>query len=113
VFRGDLALDDEVDSIRAELRSVQQHRQDLGGESERRVRDDPVTRTGETHLAKIRFDHAGRAVSATFEARAELTRPGGIALDRPDDGSRVEERMGERTDAGTEFDDQLTGAKVE
>ena len=114
MFDCDFALHDEVDPVGALIRSVEEFAEDLGGQPERRVRNDTKRRPRQAKLPKVRFDHAGgRCVTSSLDALAKLVRPRGITLDCPHLGAGVEQRKGERTRAGAEIDDEFAVSEVE
>jgi hypothetical protein len=58
VFRCNLALHDQVDAFRTTVRNVEEFGENLGGETERRVRDHPKRRPRQAELTEVYFDDA-------------------------------------------------------
>jgi hypothetical protein len=58
MFHRDVALHDQVGPMGAPIRGVEELAEDLGGEPERRVRDDTKRRPRHAERPKIRLDDA-------------------------------------------------------
>ena len=108
------ALHDEVDCGGGPDQDVEEFAEDLGGQPERRVRNDTKRRPRQAKLPKVRFDDA-RSRLRPLEPRCcgEAVRPRRITLDCPYLGAGVEQRKRERTRAGAEIDDEFAVSKVE
>ncbi len=114
VFHSDLALHDEVDALRSLVRSVQESREDLGGEIERWVCDHAERCPRQAQSTEVGLDDPGTAGGIRIHhAVTQLLRPDGIVFHRPDLGACVEEWKSQGTRAGAEIDDEFTGAHVE
>lgn len=114
VLDGDLALEDQVGTIGASVGVVEQHRQDLGRQPERWVRDDPVRHAGEAELAQVGLeDPSRRRIAPSVEISPQPLGPRRVALDGPHVDARLQEGERQRAGTGAQLDDELTGDEIE
>lgn len=107
----DLTLEDEVCSIRPAHRIVQQEPQQPCCQTEGRVGGDTVGHPRQTESLDADSDHPN--VRCTAETDSEALGPYGVGLDRPHLGTGRREWNRERSDPGTDVDDQVVGSQMQ
>lgn len=111
---GDLALHDQVHAVRATIWVVEELREDLGGQPERRVRDHTERSSRRPESTKVCVDDASAGMwTATSDVPPQHRCPHGVAFHCPHLGAGVEQRNGQRAGARAEIDDELTATEVE
>ncbi len=114
MLRCNFALHDQVDAFRTTVRNVEEFGENLGGEPERRVCDNPERCPRQAQVTEVYFDDAGIAMCApALNTPAQACRPSRVAFNCPYLDAGVEQRTRKRTRAGAELDDKFACAKLE